>query len=809
MSTTPRDRWARRLSFLAEALSPSLVVPTPAAPTIGAPPPPPAPLGQRFDERMRATLDSVRNTITGLGGDYDKGSAARPDTLTEDLSYSELQALYRRNGYARKFIEKVPQDSTRNGWFLKDGGDDADPMEDEDERLDVRGKVREAHQWGRLFGGAWILIVTDDDVPPEYQTGGALSGQWLAQPLDLSRIRKVLNLVVLERLEASVYAYDTDPRSPTFRQARLYQVNPNTGGVMSDAAYRSGIVHASRMVYFPGALLPPQLRQLNGGVDDSVIQAVWNQVQRKESHEQALSVLSQELQTAVLKMEDLAGIATSDQAAYFDTRMKLLAKSKGVLGMVLLGQGEEYDQRPGTVSGMGELDNTLRQSLAAVFGMPQVVLYGDTPGGLNTDGASHRSLWQANISASQSENYSRNLRKLYRVIYAAKDGPTCGVVPPSFTVEYRSIEDLTPQGVTLLRAAQAGMDKTYIDAQVLDPDEVRATRFGERGWLDEYPPLTDRTTATDPAVEAALRAEVASLNPADAAAVQAAAGLMPDASIDAFAEKLTAAGVQRCEHGSSNRCRICGIERMRDFETNPDGTPRIGPDGQPVWSVKWRPIYRPVDPKAAAEEEAAAAAVATIEEPPPPTTPADVRTDADDSVWIAVMWPQALAGDLERARQEAEAAVGLGKLEAPGGPAHVTLLYVGAVADPERVEALRVAADALLEEHRPLMAEGWGLGVFDPTPASDGRWPVYVCIRSAAMEALHSALADAMLTEEERRRAFWYNPHLTLGYTEELPMEARERLYAAREGRGSWTLATVVMHRGGQEVQRWALRPRE
>lgn len=55
-----------------------------------------------------------------------------------------------------------------------------------------------------------------------------------------------------------------------------------------------------------------------------------------------------------------------------------------------------------------------------------------------------------------------------------------------------------------------------------------------------------------------------------------------DESVAALADKMTAAGVSKCEHGSSNRCRLCGIERVRDFEP--------GPDGEPVWKVAWRPI---------------------------------------------------------------------------------------------------------------------------------------------------------------------------------------------------------------------------
>ena len=61
-----------------------------------------------------------------------------------------------------------------------------------------------------------------------------------------------------------------------------------------------------------------------------------------------------------------------------------------------------------------------------------------------------------------------------------------------------------------------------------------------------------------------------------------------DAAAEALATKMTLAGEARCEHGSSNRCRLCGVERERDFEQGPDGTT--------VWRIVWRAIGRPAAP---------------------------------------------------------------------------------------------------------------------------------------------------------------------------------------------------------------------
>ena len=57
-----------------------------------------------------------------------------------------------------------------------------------------------------------------------------------------------------------------------------------------------------------------------------------------------------------------------------------------------------------------------------------------------------------------------------------------------------------------------------------------------------------------------------------------------DEAAAALAAKMTEHAVARCEHGYSNRCPRCGIERVRDFEPGDDGTPQ--------WKIAWRPIRR-------------------------------------------------------------------------------------------------------------------------------------------------------------------------------------------------------------------------
>ena len=45
---------------------------------------------------------------------------------------------------------------------------------------------------------------------------------------------------------------------------------------------------------------------------------------------------------------------------------------------------------------------------------------------------------------------------------------------------------------------------------------------------------------------------------------------------------MTQHGIQRCEHGKVNRCRLCGVERVRGVLTDGAGA-HVG------WRVAWRP----------------------------------------------------------------------------------------------------------------------------------------------------------------------------------------------------------------------------
>lgn len=475
----------------------SLATPTPAAPPL----PPRAPVVSRVDaarQQIVRRLDSLRNVVTGFGDD--KITAGRPDLFRRPLTFQELTALWRFNGYARRFVESVPHDATRKGWDLLDAEGVVMPEAiEENKRLYVESTIHEGDSWGRLYGGAWVLMVTEDDIPTEFLSRPA---QWMSQPLDLNRIRTVQNLVVLDWSEVQPATFETDLRNANFRRPRTYWVNPNAGGAVG-ALPAGSIVHASRMLYFPGTLLPPQIRYINNGVDDSILESVWDQIRNKTSMDHSLAVVAAELRVTALKMRELKGSSVSDEAEYFETRMRQLATHKSILNMILLGDDEEYTHHTGTVTGMGELDDTGKKALQAVTGMTGVDLFGETPGGLNSDGQSHRELKNKVVAAYQTTKYTKPLTHLYQVLMAAKAGPWKGQEPEGWELSFRPLDELSEQDTAELRKTTAETDQIYIESGVLDPADVRKGRFGPNGWQQDLP-AAEEEPETNVSASAAL-----------------------------------------------------------------------------------------------------------------------------------------------------------------------------------------------------------------------------------------------------------------------------------------------------------------
>lgn len=439
--------------------------------------------------------DSTYNPLTGLGGWKDKGSVGRPSPFVRNLSDRDLDNAYTNSGITRRIVDLLPDEATRKGWSCPH------IPATEDQRLNVYETYADAGKMGRLYGGGAVLLVTDDDVPPAFRQRPE---QWLAEPLDLERVGALLAIHVFDGIEAQPTQVERDVREPGYRMPRIWSFG---------ADGFSARVHASRVVYFRGAKRPPSQawggwsRRSNLMPDDSIIQALWEQILHVTETHKGGAVLAQELSESVLTIASLGAQTTGDQNVAFARLMDRLQQAKSVLKMIILGSGDTYERKATPVTGFKDLSEASQAMLSTVLGWPRSMLSGEAPAGLGTDDAAGLERERKIVSTYQEQRLRRPLEQLYTVVYSAQDGPTRGIVPDEWALQFHPLNEPTDQEVADLRKTVAETDVLYITSGVYGPEEVAKSRFGAEGWnldLEEVP-------VPDPDEEAALAAAQAAM----------------------------------------------------------------------------------------------------------------------------------------------------------------------------------------------------------------------------------------------------------------------------------------------------------
>jgi len=153
---------------------------------------------------------------------------------------------------------------------------------------------------------------------------------------------------------------------------------------------------------------------------------------------------------------------------------------RSFMRMVMIGKDDEFERKPTPLSGMPDLLDRFMKRLAASFDMPVTVLFGESPAGLNATGASEIRNYYDRIKSRQKTDLLPQLRRLLRLLFIAKKGPTSGAVPKKWSIAFRSLWQPTDQETADAYAKFAAGDTANVNAGTLAPEEVAISRYGGR-----------------------------------------------------------------------------------------------------------------------------------------------------------------------------------------------------------------------------------------------------------------------------------------------------------------------------------------
>lgn len=426
--------------------------------------------------RAMATLSRVvrgdgwRNTVTNVAVNSGKTAMIFDPATRDYLSDEECARLYELDGIAARIVDAVPRHAMRHPPTLVIG--DAATSAAVKARLDDLGAwelLQQAWSWGRMVGGAGVFIGADDGRDPSL-------------PLDVDSVRSVRFLVSADRRDLQPINWHSDPLSPRYGTPSTYRLLRQGGTTTSTAE-----VHADRVMRFDGVPTTKRRRMERQGWGDSVLQRTYVELQAARGAFAGAGTLIHEASVVTVGVKGLMGLMASDPTDTLKTRFEVMQRMMGI-GRWLMhdADGETVSRlEVGALTGVVDVMDRFVNFLSAVSGIPVTVLMGQAPAGLNATGDADLRNWYDEVAAERERVLRPRLERLVRMILRAKDGPTRGVEPDGWRIEFPSLWQRTETEEAELRAKQATTDAMYIDKGVLTPEEVALSRFRPDGWSAE------------------------------------------------------------------------------------------------------------------------------------------------------------------------------------------------------------------------------------------------------------------------------------------------------------------------------------
>lgn len=444
-----------------------------------------------LNDRVFRGDGNYQNMLTKYGTSRD-ASEYYNYVADADVTDMELATFYEQNGLFARVIDAPAEEAVKHGFEIVDLEDDSiqgftDECLDE---LDWEETAMQSLKWARLFGGSIAVLLIND-------------GRSIDKPVNWDQIKSIDDIRVFDRSVispdySSMYEYDNLKGQDPFRTrgSRLgypewFHVSGRNG---------SFTVHETRCLIFQNGVLPentttsqyqfwgiPEYVRINRAIRDVEI-----------AHGMAPKMLDRSVQ-AIYKMANLSNLLQTEQGEdVVLKRLKIIDMAKGLMNsMVLDANGEDYDFKSFSYTGVSDVINTTCNYLSALTNIPQTILFGRSPAGMNATGSSDLENYYNYVERIQKRMLRSNLRYLLSVILQA--GKHTGEIKkiPKIKIEFNSLWSMTETEKVALdlqkaqvESAKAQTAAAYVQMQAIDPGEVRK-KLADEGEFDVETLLDD------------------------------------------------------------------------------------------------------------------------------------------------------------------------------------------------------------------------------------------------------------------------------------------------------------------------------
>ena len=400
--------------------------------------------------------DAFMNRIAGAGmrGDTSQTGVFVKSPIAENQS--SLETLYVESWAAQKIIDIPVDDQFIYPRTFKDLSDsESDKIVEYQKALRINDRIRQGLKASRLFGTAFIIMVSDDNV--------------MQTPLNMAaKILNLKNLIVADRFHASVVEWDHDIASPNFNNPLIYQFNI-TG-------ITPLLVHHTRVIRVDEIKKLTSEKWRSGYTGDwgiSALTPLYNLITQEEGIATAANYLLNEASIPILKVPELKdALAGHKDADNIDTLVAKQNDIKSIYRTTYLDAEMDLSRLEPSLDHIAELFDKFHLRMAAAADIPETRLLGKCPSGLNSTGESDIQNYAMHVSAMQE--------RILRPIYNKLDKlmlKTLGLDNITLDYEFRKLVDISDDKKADIELKNAQRDIQYLINGILSPEEIRQNLY--------------------------------------------------------------------------------------------------------------------------------------------------------------------------------------------------------------------------------------------------------------------------------------------------------------------------------------------
>jgi uncharacterized protein len=360
-----------------------------------------------------------------------------------------LNEVYAEHGLVQTLVDVPVDDGLRGGFDIKSeqlSPDQVTELLAYVDREDLTNRIfGQSMKWNRLFGGAGIVIITDQDP---------------SMPLDLNAIgpESKLEFRAVDMWELfwdrqNADGYDPAIETDTFTHYSYYSVQ----------------LHKSRVIKLKGIEAPSFIRPRLRGWGLSVVECLVSSLNQYFKSSNLTFELLDEAKVDVFKIKGLSNAVLSAAGTEaIHRRVQIANQEKNYNNALTMDTEDDYIQKQLTFAGIAEVMREIRIGVAADLRMPMSKLFGVSASGLQS-GEDDIEVYNGMVEGQVRSKIKYPIIYVLRIVCAK----LFGFIPDDLGIEFESLRILSATDEETVKTQQFQRLLQAVSANKITDDEFR------------------------------------------------------------------------------------------------------------------------------------------------------------------------------------------------------------------------------------------------------------------------------------------------------------------------------------------------